>query len=253
MSSSPGRIGRLAVAVVCYVVAMVPMGAFMLFLADLPVPWAIDSGPARPFAAAVDGALVVAFAGVHSLLARGAAKRRLARIVGDELERPVYSAIAGLQMMLLMAVWRPLPEPVWSFDSPAARASLWTLYALGWALALAGAWVLGTTRLYGLTPVWERFRGRTPKPVELELGGPYRFVRHPLYAGTLLALWAAPTMSEGRALLAALFTAYILVGMRFEERDLDAAHGERFAAYRRDVGTFLPRWRRSSKATDANG
>jgi protein-S-isoprenylcysteine O-methyltransferase Ste14 len=244
MNPPVGRATRLVLAAACYLVALLPMAWFIFFLGGFLLPRTIDSGPRRPFALAVDFALIATFAAAHSLLVRGRAKAWLVRLAGEELERPVYSAVAGAQMTLLMAVWRPLPEPIWSFEAPTARAALWTLYGCGWALALAGAWVLGTTRLYGLAPVWDRFRGRAPEPQTLELRGPFRFVRHPLYAGTLLALWSAPTMSQGRALLASLFSVYILFGMRLEERDLLVTHGERFAAYRRTVGTFLPRWKK---------
>jgi protein-S-isoprenylcysteine O-methyltransferase Ste14 len=247
-SNEPGAT-RLAIAALCYVAAIAPMVYFVGFLGDFAVPRTID-GPLPASragsstivsGAALDAALILAFALVHSVLARPSWKRRVAARLGRDLERPAYSAVAGVQLALLMAAWRPLPGALWTVEAPAVRFALWALFGLGWAIAAAGAVTLGTARLYGLAPMWDRFRGRLPRPDRLELVGPYRWIRHPLYSGTILALWAAPRMSVGRALLATLFTLYILVGSRLEERDLLAAHGERFADYRRRVGAFFPR------------
>jgi protein-S-isoprenylcysteine O-methyltransferase Ste14 len=238
-------LGKLLFAAVAYLLALLPMVYFVGFLANVALPKTIDSGVAGPIgsALAIDLLLIGSFAVVHSLLARPGARRRVASRVGADLERPLYSAIAGLQFVLLLWAWEPLPQLLWTVSHPAARVALWALYAFGWALVLAGVGTLGTARLYGLSAIWARFRGRGEPEERIELRGPYRFVRHPLYTGTILALWAAPDMSAGRALLAGLFTAYTLIGQRLEDRDLLARHGDSFADYRRSVGAYLPKVR----------
>lgn len=243
MSGAVRQSGALAFALLAYLLAIAPMIYFVGFLGNFLVGKTIDSGVPGPpgSAVAIDTALVLAFALVHSLLARPAAKRWLRRFLADDLERPLYSAIAGLQFVALIWCWRPLPGLVWEADAAPLRVSIWALFWCGWSIVLAGALALGTTRLYGLAAVWGRFRRRPAAGEELAIGGPYRWIRHPLYTGTVVALWAAPAMSAGRLLLAALFTLYILVGQRLEEHDLESVHGTRFVDYRNRVGAYLPR------------
>ena len=245
MSPAVRRYGALAFALIAYVLAVKPMVYFVGFLANLYVPKTIDGGPVDSpiHALAVDVALIFFFCLTHSTMARPPVKEKIARLVSADLERPLYSAIAGLQFALLIWVWRPLPHVVWSIQGRFGSGALWTLYWTGWAIVVAGVLTLGSSRLYGLETVWARFRGRTPPADELTVRGPYRMIRHPLYSGTLLALWSAPTLSVGRALLAALFTIYILVARRLEERELLAIHGARYASYRQDTGAYLPRGR----------
>lgn len=248
MHAASLRALHLAIALLCYLLAIKPMLYFVGFLANRWVGKTIDGGPAGSpgEALVIDTLLVLFFVVAHSLLARPAIKARIVRHVPELLERPLYSGFAGLQFVLLIWGWRPWPTPVWSVEAPAARAALEAAHWSGWAIVVAGVFALGSARLYGLRPVWESFRGRPPAGDELARRGVYRLIRHPLYSGTILALWATPTMSAGRALLAALFTAYILVGRRLEERDLLARHGASYAGYRLAVGTYLPRLRRRS-------
>jgi protein-S-isoprenylcysteine O-methyltransferase Ste14 len=235
------------------------MAYFAGFLAGLAVPKTVDSGVAGPTApaVAVDLALLLAFALVHSLLAREGVKLRLARIVPAPLERSVYSGLAGLQMALICALWRPLPAPVWQtgalggLGGTLAADLLWALYFGGWAVVLAALWTIGSTHLFGLAEAWASARGMSYAPHPLEATGIYRWIRHPLYSGTLLSLWAAPTMSRGHLLLAAVLTLYLAIGYRFEERDLARLHGASYLAYRARVPAFVPRLRPSARRRQA--
>lgn len=257
----PGRWRRLHVAcqnpavprVACFVagaaallLAVLPMAYLVGFLANFAVPKGIDSGApgAAGVALAADLALLLSFAVVHSLLARRGVQRRLAAVVSEPLVRSVFSIVAGLQMIALLALWRPLPEPVWSLASPLARAVVWGIFASAWGLVLWALWAVEPTRLFGLRDAWAAALGRRDPPAELAHRGPYRYLRHPLYAATVVAFFAAPDLSRGRLLLAVVLSAYIVVGLRFEERDLARRLGERYLAYRRAVPAFLPRLRR---------
>jgi protein-S-isoprenylcysteine O-methyltransferase Ste14 len=226
-----------------FLAAILPMIYFAGFLANLGVPRSIDAGPIVPpaRALAIDLALLGSFALVHSLLARRPVKARVARLAGAGLERSLYSLVAGLQMVLLLVAWRPLPEPIWSVEPVAARAAILALFASGWLIVLAALREVGAAHLFGLTPAWADALG-TPAPPPLAERGVYRWLRHPIYAGTLLTFWAAPDMSQGRFLLAAVFSIYLVVGLRLEERDLERQHGSRYRDYRRRVGGLVPRW-----------
>lgn len=225
-----------------YLLAVAPMVYFVAFTANLPVPKSVDSGAAgpAPTALAVDLALLLAFAAVHSALARPAAKARLARWVPAELERSLYSAIAGAQIVALMALWRPLPVAVWSVPGELPRAALWGLFACGWAIVLCALRAVDAAQLFGLRQALAAAREARYEAPPFVARGPYRYVRHPLYGATVLSLFAAPDMSQGRLLLAVTLTLYIVLGSRFEERDLERAHGDAFRAYRAAVPGFMP-------------
>jgi protein-S-isoprenylcysteine O-methyltransferase Ste14 len=243
----------LLFGLIAYVTAIKPMVYLVPFLADRGGGKTVDSGSAGPpaVALAVNLALLAAFAVVHSALARPGGKRLVVRWIPEPLERSFYSLVAGLQMIALLALWRPIPAPVWSVREPAARAALWGLFGLGWLVVVAGLLSLRNTRLFGLAQAWAAARGRTPEQPGLRIRGIYRRIRHPLYAGTLISVWATPGMSAGHALLAAFFTLYILLGIRFEERDLLARHGESYRRYRDAVPALLPWPAPSRRAPDA--
>ena len=239
----------LLFGLIAYVTAIQPMVYLVPFLADRWVAKTVDSGPAGPpaVALAVDLALLAAFALVHSALARPRAKRLVTRWLPEALERSFYSLVAGLQMIALLAWWRPLPAALWSVGAPWARAALWGLFGLGWAVVVAGLLSLSNTRLFGLAQAWAAARARPFEEPGIRVRGVYRWLRHPLYSGTLLSFWATPEMSVGHAVLAAVFSAYILIGLRFEERDLLARHGAAYRRYREAVPGLLPwpaPWRR---------
>lgn len=237
----------LVAGVAAHLLAELPMVWFVGFLANVAVPKSVDSGAAGPplEALAVDLALLAAFGVVHSVLARPTVKARIVRRLPEPLERSLYSAIAGLQIALLMALWRPLPELVWSVSSPSARFAIWTLFAAGWAVVVWSLRAIDDFDLFGLRRAAAAAFDRPYVPPAFAPRGPYRFVRHPLYSASVLSLFAAPDMSQGRLLLAAGLTLYIAVGVRFEERDLEREHGASYRAYRDAVPGYVPVRRRA--------
>jgi len=213
------------------------------FLAGVGVPKGVDDGPDGPawLALLVDGALLGLFAVQHSVMARPWFKRWWTRIVPSPIERSTYVWATNLVVVLLVWLWRPLPEPVWSVSAGWARALVWTLYGLGWVLALASTLAIGHFDLFGVRQVLARFRGRAY--VEPGFSEPFlfRLVRHPLMVGFLVAFWAAPDMSQGRLLFVGLATGYILVGVRLEEHDLRGQLGEPYQRYLDRTPRFVPR------------
>jgi protein-S-isoprenylcysteine O-methyltransferase Ste14 len=152
--------------------------------------------------------------------------------------------------VLLMWLWRPLPHPVWSVAGW-SRIALWTVYLAGWVLVLASTLAIDHLDLFGLRQVIARARERRYEAPRFRTPLLYRLVRHPLMLGFLVVFWAAPHMSVGRLLFAAGSTAYIVVGVRFEERDLSAQLGEWYRRYLKEVPGYLPRvpLRRTSSGT----
>jgi protein-S-isoprenylcysteine O-methyltransferase Ste14 len=211
------------------------------FVGDLVVPRTADNGPAAPLASAlvIDVALIALFGVQHSVMARPGFKAGWTRIVPVALERTAYVVATSLVLIVLMALWRPLPDLAWSVEGGGAVV-LWALFALGWGVVLLSTFLINHFELFGLHQAWNAMRGQPAPAPQFRQPLFYRWVRHPLYAGFLLAFWAIPVMTAGHLLLAAGMTVYILIAIRFEERDLVAAMGAPYAEYRRRVGMLLP-------------
>jgi protein-S-isoprenylcysteine O-methyltransferase Ste14 len=208
------------------------------WLADVPGwPVTIDGGAAAPWprALAVNLALLAAFGLQHSGMARAAFKRAWTRRIPAEAERSTYVLLSSLLLAALCWAWEPMPRPVWRADG-AAWWLLQGLGALGWTTAVGASFLISHAELFGL-------RRAPPARSEATLTerGLYRWIRHPIMTGFLLAFWAAPAMSAGHLLFAAGMTLYVVLGVALEERDLLAAHGAAYAAYRERAGMLLPR------------
>jgi protein-S-isoprenylcysteine O-methyltransferase Ste14 len=219
------------------------------FVANLGVPKSIDSGATAPLAQAIaiDLALLAVFAIQHSVMARRGFKDWWTRIVPQALERSTYVLAATLALAALLAFWQPIPEPlVWRIENPLGASLAWAVCGLGWTVLLISTFLIDHFELLGLRQASDRLLGRAALAGQ-KLRTPlfYRYVRHPIYFGFLLAFWATPAMSAGHLLFAAGMTGYILVGIWFEERDLIALFGEEYRRYRRQVGMLFP-GRRSS-------
>lgn len=237
--------------VAAYALALACMGYLVGFTANLGVPRGVDGGSPVPWGAAVDLALLALFGLQHSVMARRPVKAWLARACPPALERSLYLGATCAVLGLLFLLWRPMPEPVlWRLESPAAVAAAWAVFCGGWALAAWSTFWLDHAELFGLRQAlgWPR----PPASAALRTPGLYRWVRHPLYLGMLVGLWATPVMTAGHALLASGMSAYVAMSMALEERDLLAAFGDAYRQYRQRAGPLWPRWARRARARDAS-
>jgi protein-S-isoprenylcysteine O-methyltransferase Ste14 len=178
-------------------------------------------------------------------MARRGFKRWWTRMVPPVVERSTYVLAASLALALLFWQWRPLTGVVWTVRDPLAVNALWAVFWLGWAVLLLATFLINHFELFGLRQVFSRLAGREIPEAEFRTPLLYRYVRHPIYLGFVLGMWAAPVMSAGHVLFAGAATGYILIGIWFEERDLIAQYGERYRRYREQVGMLLP-WRSRS-------
>lgn len=221
------------------------------FVGGFGVPVTIDGLPTDSVVVAllIDGALLTLFALQHSVMARPWFKKMVTRLVPTAAERSLYVLASSLALLLLFWQWRPIGGIVWDVANPAARATLYAVFALGWVTVLVTTFLINHFDLFGLRQVWLFLRGRPYTDLKFSMPGPYRHIRHPLYVGWFLAFWGAPTMTAAHLFFAVMTTAYILVAIRFEERDLEAAHGASYAEYRRSVPMFVPRLSAPSSAS----
>jgi methanethiol S-methyltransferase len=249
------KLGILVYGGAVYALFLVVFVYAIGFVGNVAVPKGIDDGQVHAWwvAAAVNAGLLAIFAGQHSVMARPAFKRWWTRIVPWHAERTTFVLAATLALALLMWGWRPLPAEIWSLESSWARASVWTLYAIGWGIVLLSTFLIDHFDLFGLRQVWARARERAHEPAGFRQPLLYRFIRHPIMSGFIVAFWAAPDMTAGRLLFAAGATGYILVAVRLEERDLRAHLGETYERYMRAVPRFVPRLGRRRDRVPSGG
>jgi protein-S-isoprenylcysteine O-methyltransferase Ste14 len=196
----------------------------------------------------VDVILISLFGLQHSAMARPAFKRWWTRIVPPQMERSVYVLSASIMLMILFLGWRPIDTIVWNVTNPIFRDVLWLLFWAGWLTVLISTFLINHFELFGLQQAWFHVRGRQGQPPEMREPLLYRFVRHPMMLGFFFAFWAAPEMTAGHLLLAAGLSAYILIALRYEERDLVGVFGPDYENYRGRVGMLLPRFGRGRTA-----
>lgn len=233
----------LAYGVASYAVFFLTFLYAIGFVGNLWVPRAIDGAPGAPLlnALVTNIGLLALFAIQHSLMARPEFKRLWTRVIPQPMERSTYVLASSAALLLLFHFWEPMGGVVWAIEHPVGQAAMWTLFGAGWLLVLVTTFLINHFDLFGLRQVWLNFRGRPYTPLAFVTPGPYRLVRHPLYVGWLLAFWATPVMTAAHLVFALMTSAYILVAIRLEERDLEAAHGKDYAEYRRRVPMLLPR------------
>lgn len=231
--------------IACYAVSVATLLYTAAFLINVGVPKSIDSARDVPFlpALAINIALVALFSVQHSVMARPTFKRWWTRIVPESAERSTYMLFSSAAMIALFALWQPIGGIVWNATAPVAQAVLYGAFALGWLLLLLSTFLINHFDLFGLRQVWLQWLDRRYEPLPFKVTALYRYVRHPIYVGWLLIFWATPRMTLAHLVCAVGTSVYILVAIRFEERNLIDAHPE-YAEYRRRVPMLLPSMKR---------
>jgi len=240
---------RILVFVYGSLAYLVFLGTFLYaiaFIGGFAVPTRLDgpgSGPVTS-ALAINAALLTVFAVQHSVMARRWFKEAWTRIVPVPAERSTYILFSSLALMLLFWQWRPMGGVVWSVQDPTARLVLRGLFGFGWGLVLVCTFLINHFDLFGLRQIWLYLIGKPYTSLRFVTPGPYRLVRHPLYVGWFFAFWATPTMTLAHLVFAIATTAYILLAIQLEERDLVREHGSTYEQYRHGVPMLLPFLRR---------
>lgn len=231
--------------VLCYAVFFATFLYAVGFVGNFWVPKSIDSPREVPLSTALltDLALLGLFAVQHSVMARPAFKRWWIRLVPEAAERSTYTLFSSVALIVLFAFWQPLGGVIWDVASPAGRIALYCAFAFGWGLVLVSTFLINHFDLFGLRQVWLQLRGQPYRPLPFKTPVLYRYVRHPLYVGWFFAFWSAPTMTVTHLFFAIATSAYILIAIQLEERDLVAAHPE-YEGYRRRVPMLVPFLRR---------
>ncbi len=220
------------------------------FLANAVVPVTIDGGEAQPFGLAilVNGGLLLLFGLQHSVMARPGFKRVWTKIIPEEIERSTYIFASCLALAPLIFLWVPMPSVLWDLSGGPFEMVAWGTYAFGWLFLLLSTFMINHFDLFGLSQVFNHARGVEPQPLKFSTRAFYKFSRHPIYVGWLIAIWATPVMTLGHMVFAAGLTLYILVAVPFEERDLVAEHGDTYRRYKDSTPMLIPRPGRKASA-----
>ena len=243
------RVITLLFSIVCYAIFFATFLYLIAFVGDLAVPKTVDSPMStmpRATKAIIDVALIALFGLQHSVMARPGFKRAWTRVVPDAAERSVYVLFASLALIILFTFWQPFGRAVWEVG-PDMRWLSYILTAMFWAgfgIVLISTFLINHFELFGLQQGWFAMTGREAAAPELRQPMFYRWVAHPLYAGFFLGFWSTPHMTVGHLLLALGLSAYMLIAIRYEERDLTALFGDDYRRYRSSVGGLVPRFRR---------
>jgi len=229
-----------------YLLFFATMAYAAAFLGNAFVSRTIDAAATVPVGEAlvVNLVLLLLFALQHSGMARTGFKRRVARVINPAAVRSTFVLMSCAAMSTLMVFWQPMGGVVWSVTDPLTRAAILCLYVAGWVATVWATFLLDHLEMFGLRQVWHAFRGLPPcREPAFRTPSAYRYVRHPIYAGWLVVLWASPTMTVAHLVLAAGLTLYVVAGVRLEERDLEARLPY-YEQYRRKVPMLLPSFRR---------
>ena len=237
------RIGALSYGVICYAIFSATFLYLIAFLANVLVPKSIDSGTAGPvgWALLVNTGLLALFGLQHSVMARPGWKRVFTRVVPRSIERSSYVLATSAVLVILFWQWLPLPTPIFQLEAPVAIGIANAVYLLGYAVVLYATFLIDHFDLFGLRQVFLRAMGRTYTEKRFATPTLYKRIRHPLYVGWIITFWATPSFTVGRLLFATVMTAYILIAIPFEERDLAAELGEPYRRWRANTPAFIPR------------
>lgn len=237
----------------CYFFGFASLVALILFVGDLYLPWTINIP--TPMSPQLDGATAIAVNFVlitiwslqHSIMADPGFKKSWTKIIPAHLERSTYVLFVGLFTFGLMALWSPLPDVLWDVSGSTMGSVLLAGYFLGWVITLISTFLINHFHLFGLQQAYNGPAHNEGIGVKFVTPLFYKFVRHPMMTGVLIALWSVPVLTVGRLTFNLAMSAYILLGTRHEEKSLVAELGEDYQDYRKTTPMLIPTGRKGAR------
>ncbi len=250
------RLAAFTYGLVCYLIFLATFLYAIGFIGNVFVPKSIDSGRSETLLKAllIDTALLGVFAIQHSVMARAWFKRVWTRVVPGVVERSTYVLLSSLALLLMFWQWRPIGGVIWNARSAVGQLLLFALFWAGWVTVLWSTCLINHFDLFGLRQVYLYLRSQPYTSPGFRTPSLYNVVRHPLYLGWLMVFWGAPVMTVAHLIFSLATTAYILIAIQLEERDLVKIHGNDYLKYRRRIPMILPlKWNKSKKEMPVSG
>ncbi len=238
-----GKIVSFIYGVIAYGVFLIAFLYAIGFIGDLVVPKSISSGESGPIGQAflVNLVLMSLFALQHSIMARPGFKKWITSFISPAIERSTYVLLSSLILILMYWKWQPMNDVIWASQNESIASLITGVYFFGWLVVFLSTFMINHFELFGLKQIFENFKNKMPESPAFQTRYFYKIVRHPIMLGFIIAFWAAPTMTLGRLLFAAVTTAYILVAIKFlEEKDLRKSIGEKYTEYQKTVPMIVP-------------
>jgi methanethiol S-methyltransferase len=228
--------------VISYLIFLVTFLYAIGFVGNYVVPKSIDSGYQGGTSAVflVNLLLLSLFAVQHSVMARQGFKQWWTKIIPRPIERSTYVLFSSIALILLFYFWRPMTETIWNVQSSFLASLMEILFFLGWIFVLTGTYLINHFNLFGLQQVYLNLKNKELPHPKFVTPIYYKFVRHPLMLGFIIAFWFTPVMTVGHLIFAFATTGYILIAIQLEERDLVRFHGEAYKRYQREVSQIIP-------------
>jgi protein-S-isoprenylcysteine O-methyltransferase Ste14 len=233
--------------VVSYFIGVVGLVAIIAVLAGL-MPWGFllqENFESSMNPIIWNVLLVGAWGVIHTITARENFKSILTKVIPEPAERPTYVLIAGLSSVALVGFWHSVPGQLWLVEAPIGVYLLWAVFVFGWIFLLASTFAINHFDLFGLRQVYLHYKALPRPPLAFVKRAMYQYIRHPIQTGVLIGVWATPSMTMTQVILSLGFTAYIFVGLWFEERDLIKAHGDDYLNYCNEAGKLLPKFKKN--------
>ena len=236
---------KLLYGIFAYLVFVITIAYSIAFFGNFFVVRTIDAAAIVPFseALAVNLCLLLLFGLQHSGMARKPFKCWLHARMSRCLERSTFVLASSIALIAVLVLWQPMGGIVWSVSNAIWSRAIYAVYFAGWGLMIYATFLMDHFEMFGLRQVWTAYQGGDCWSPKFRTPGLYRHVRHPIYLGWLLILWASPIMTVTHLVFAAGMTIYMLVGIQFEERDL-AVELPDYQQYKRKVPMLLPSFRK---------
>ena len=236
------RLSIMLYSIINYALGVAALNYLVAFLFNLFVPKTIDSGDAGnvALAIAINLGLITMFGLQHSIMARPGFKAWLTRFVPKPAERSTYMAATAIVVFALCLLWQPLPTVLWQAGSDVSYYAMLAIGLSGWALVLFSTFLINHFDLFGLRQAWLYLAGKQYTHLPFRTVSIYKYIRHPIMTGAFIGIWVTPVMTVGHLLFALGMSAYILIGVYHEEKDLVKAFGARYLGYIKSTGKFLP-------------
>lgn len=238
-------------SIVAYLIAFGSILFWITSVGNLIPGIGIDQEPQMSILwALLNNLMLISLFGIqHSIMARKWFKALFARYFPRPVERSTFVLVSGILLFNLVYNWQPIGGHIWTVEAGSMLYySLYVLFFAGWAILFISSFLINHFDLFGLRQTFLELQGKPYTQLKFRITLFYNYVRHPLYFGMLLGMWATPNMTVTHLIFALAISAYVVIGTLFEERDLVNEFGKTYKEYQSKKPMLVPFTKRKKKA-----